>query len=380
MAKNKSSNPTANSIDLKAKAEKWHRIISTAKNIYAPENTKLKKEIIDDITNSFDGDILRYIKETIDIFPCLLIIGNKDESLLLACYAHCIRDIEYRDFIRTYEQHLEKQDEYNRPNVYLPDIDNYTFFECVPCFGENLSLFGEDVKKWMDLFSCGYTVFLYRLKLESEDEYERKCFIRSLEASRLNMPIDSSGLFIISIDSESDLPEYFIEQFKPVDGKETVAKPSETTIESEERQDEKVEPAEENINQKRTEEKPPKASEYLRLGEHPDSSFYAKVKGVEKEEKLKLSEGAQEYKVLEYLYNIYGTEHNKASVEDLLIAGNIQNHEKGEEITKEKIKHLGRAISDIRTEFKKAGWKRGRLKDDGYKPKGKLYYLLIPTK
>ncbi len=223
-----------NSIDLKAKAEKWHRSISTAKNIYAPENTKLKKEIIDDITNSLDVDILRYIKETIDIFPCLLIIGNKDKSLLAACYAHCIRDIEYRNFIRTYEQHLEKQDEYNRPNICLPDIYNYNFFECVPCFGENLSLSGEDVKKWIDWFSYGYTVFLHRLKLESEDEdeYECKYFIRSLETARLNMPIDSSGLFIISIDSESDLPEYFIEQFKPVDGKETVVKPSEAIIES----------------------------------------------------------------------------------------------------------------------------------------------------
>jgi hypothetical protein len=81
-----------------------------------------------------------------------------------------------------------------------------------------------------DLFCQGYTVFLQRLELESEDEddgYWYKSFIKSLKTARANMPNGSSGLFIVSIDSKSDLPDYFREEFVPImlDGEEAVVVP-----------------------------------------------------------------------------------------------------------------------------------------------------------
>ena len=66
--------------------------------------------------------------------------------------------------------------------------------------------------------------------------------------------------------------------------------------------------------------------------------------------------------LLQHLYNIYGTENNKASSEDILIVCDIQNHEKGEFITKEKIRHIRKVVADARTALEGADLKRGDLK------------------
>ncbi len=214
--------------DLKAKADKCLRLIKTAKkSIHVPNEAKPKKEIIDDITNSLDKDILRQVKEAIDNFPCLLLIGNEDKGSLAACYAHCNRDIDYYgNFINKYKQRLEEQGKYS-PYIHGLDIHNNTFFEYVPCFSYNLLPFEyvDKFKRLTDLFSKGYTVFLDRLELESEDEddgYTFKSFIGSLKDARANMPTGSSGLFIISIDSISDLPKDFRKEFRSImlDGEE----------------------------------------------------------------------------------------------------------------------------------------------------------------
>jgi hypothetical protein len=119
-----------------------------------------------------------------------------------------------------------------------------------------------------------------------------------------------------------------------------------------------------------------KSKEYLRLD--GSGCFYAKLKGGVKEEKLKLSTKTQEYKVLRYLYSICGTNHNKATVKDLLIAGGIQSHETGQKsYMKKKTAHLRRVIADIRTVFNSAGLKKSYLADEGDDPTKKRYYLLI---
>jgi len=105
-----------------------------------------------------------------------------------------------------------------------------------------------------------------------------------------------------------------------------------------------------------------KSSEYLRLGDHPDKSFYAKAKGSNKESKLVLSPNTQEYKLLLHLYNNYGTSDSKASIEDILIACDIQKHEKGEHIGKKKINHVRRVVTDVRSALTGACLKSGQLK------------------
>ena len=102
MAENKSSNLTTNRIDLKEKAVKWHGYINTIINIYADKNIKSRKAIIDDITDCLDENILKQIKDAIDNFSSSLFVG-KDKALLAACYAHCIRDIDYRRGLNNYK-------------------------------------------------------------------------------------------------------------------------------------------------------------------------------------------------------------------------------------------------------------------------------------
>ncbi len=231
------SKKPASGIELKTKAEKCLRQITTKRNIYAPapafgrpEDTDRKKEVIDDITGCFDTDILNQIKEAIKDSSCLLLIGNKDKSILAACYAHCIRDINLSNFKNTYikySDHLREHSKYNRLKIYLPEISKYSFFEYKSCFGESMFPFGDDVKEWMDWLGYGYSLFLHRLKLKRDEYgYDDTCnnFIRSLGTTRSNMPKGSSELFIISIDNESDLPDNLRDEFVSImlDDEETV--------------------------------------------------------------------------------------------------------------------------------------------------------------
>ena len=110
------------------------------------------------------------------------------------------------------------------------------------------------------------------------------------------------------------------------------------------------------------EKKVSKSSEYLRLGNRPDKSFYASAKGVDREYKLQLSPNTQEYKLLLHLYNNYGTSNSKASIEDILIACDIQKHEKGEHIGKKKINHVRKVVADVRSALTGACLKSGHLK------------------
>ncbi len=133
------SKKPASGIDLKTNAEKCLRLITTKRNIYAPapafgrpEDTDRKKEIIDNITGCLDKDVLKQVREAVENSLCLLLIGNKDKSILAACYAHSIRDINHSNFTNTYREysdHLREHGKYNRLKIYLPEISKYPFFE-----------------------------------------------------------------------------------------------------------------------------------------------------------------------------------------------------------------------------------------------------------
>ena len=146
------------------------------------------------------------------------------------------------------------------------------------------------------------------------------------------------GFLIVHTDNRKIWPSYFLDQFDvvPLNSKDyeaekqkenTVVAPVSATAKPNEQQEEK-------ISHKR--------SGYLRLGNHPDNKFYAAAKGINGEKALKLSPTSQEYKLLRHLYNIYGTKNSKASSEDILIACDIQGHEKGEAVTEKKVNIYGR--------------------------------------
>ncbi len=347
-------------------------------NIFAPDKVPLKKEIITDIKDLLGKEIQKQIKDLSN--PCVLLVGSDDKTKLAACYAHATMSKCTSDL---------------------------TQFKYKNCLGEDLITLKEDVEKWLDWFRSGHTVFLSRLK--NEDIKACKQFARDIDNIKIEKPTSELGLLIIGVDSKCDLPEYLRQHFEPPvqlePGKaekvitrpttapeqlislanavsdprrgtetiKTVVVPVEPEVRSEGKKQEK------KAKLEKVRRKLSKPSEYLRLDDN-DDLFYAKVKKEEKEDQIIFSTKTQEYRVLKHLYNIYDTEHNKATVEDLLIAGEINNHEKGEEITKEKTNHLGRVISDIRSEFERVGWKRGRLADEGDDALEKLYYLLIPIK
>ena len=253
-----SKKPTTKNKDLKTKAESILRRIITSKNIHAPDNSKLKNEIIKDVKGILGKDIQKQIRGLTD--PCILLIGEEYRAILSACYIHCDRNIDHRSKISNYRQEIEKreksriwheeaaqipsqndwavftdiasidyfsqawqyyvektigkEDDITVPAKLIdPAVKEYTSsltqFENVDCF--RIDSTKNDIEDWLKWFNSGHTVFLE--KLELKDSKECRQFTRGLKAARINKPDQAHGLMIVSADNISNFPEYFVKQF-----------------------------------------------------------------------------------------------------------------------------------------------------------------------